>query len=511
MINPLTSLRLSNASCAVGSLREVRSFRWAMSVSIYIHCYSLPKKIKCMWNLLTEKIVCYHGRWSVYRPGLGKFDINDIDPRLCTHMIYSFIGISTDGSIHTLDSWADLSDGLDGFGKFTRLRQLSPGTKAMVAVGGWNEGSTKFSQVVSNPGTRAQFVQNVVNFLRQYNFDGFDVDWEYPNQRGGQPSDKQNYIALLKELREAFNRNGYLLSVAVAAAESSASKSYLISQLSQYVDFINLMAYDFNGSWNNFVGLNAPLYSSSRESGDQAKLNANSAVRYWLSQGAAANKIILGVPSYGRSFTLANPGNNGLGAPATGPGAAGEYTQEAGNLGYNEICLNLRQGGWTVVRDPQQKAPYAYKGNQWVGYDDVTSIREKANYVNSMGLGGAMMWSLETDDFKGTCGQKYPLLSVLNDVLRGGAPAPAPNPTNPPVDPNPPPTAAPPPPPPPPPPSGTVCTHEGYIRDLNDCSTFYYCKATNDGYQQFTFKCPSGLAFDPSINACNYRDQVPGC
>lgn len=179
-------------------------------------------------------------------------------------MIYTFIGIGTDGSVGTLDAWADLPSGMDGFGKFTRLRQQSPGTKAMVAVGGWNEGSTKFSQVVSNPGIRARFVQNVVDFLRQYNFDGFDVDWEYPNQRGGQPSDKQNYVSLLRELRQEFDKHGYLLSAAVAAAESSASQSYLINQIFQYVHFINLMTYDFNGSWNNFAGLNAPLYGSSK-------------------------------------------------------------------------------------------------------------------------------------------------------------------------------------------------------------------------------------------------------
>ncbi|XP_076166262.1 chitotriosidase-1-like [Ptiloglossa arizonensis] len=371
-------------------------------------------------GVAAKRIVCYFGSWAVYRPGLGAFQPNDIDPRLCTHLIYSFTGLNTDGTIKILDPWADLANGggKAGYDKFNALRQLNPAVKTMIAIGGWNEGSTKYSQVAANVALRAQFVQNVVQFLQKYNFDGFDVDWEYPNQRGGQLYDLDNYVALLRDLRQALDQHGYILSVAVAAAESSAALSYHIAQVAQYVHFINLMTYDFNGSWNNYVGFNAPLYASSRDIGAAAKLNVDAAVRYWLSLGAPADKINLGIPSYGRSFTLVNPGDNGLGALCSGPGIAGPYTREAGCLGYNEICSNLGQGGWTVIRDLQQGVPYAFKGNQWVGYDDPTSVREKANYINSLGLGGAMLWSIETDDFRGICGQKYPLLTALNQALR---------------------------------------------------------------------------------------------
>lgn len=172
-----------------------------------------------------------------------------------------------------MDSWLDLPNGRNGFGKFTKLRELSPETKALIAIGGWNEGSQTFSEVAANPNIRAQFVQNVITFLKTYNFDGFDVDWEYPNQRGGKPADKENFVILIKELREEFDKHGYILSVAVGAAETSASKSYLISKMSQYPHFINLMTYDLHGSWENFAAINAPLYASSKESGDEAKLN----------------------------------------------------------------------------------------------------------------------------------------------------------------------------------------------------------------------------------------------
>ncbi|KAK2580185.1 hypothetical protein KPH14_012451 [Odynerus spinipes] len=342
--------------------------------------------------------------------------------RLCTHLIYTFAGLGQDDSLKVLDPWQDLPNdyGKNGYGRFNALRQLNPNVKTMIAVGGWNEGSTKYSQVVANPARRAKFVDSIVNFLEKYGFDGFDVDWEYPNQRGGKPEDKQNYIAFLKELREKFEPHGYLLSAAVGAAESSASQSYNIREMSKYLHFINLMTYDLHGSWESSTGINAPLYAKKGAVGNQAKLTVDASIQYWLDQGAPADKLILGVPFYGRSFTLQNPQTHDVGAPTTGPGTAGPFTREPGMLGYNEICTGVQSGEWTVVFDEDQRTPYAYKGNQWVGYDDIKSLTEKAEYIKAKKLGGAMLWSIETDDFQGACGEKYPLLKTLNHVLRGG-------------------------------------------------------------------------------------------
>ncbi|PBC28790.1 Endochitinase [Apis cerana cerana] len=493
------------------------------------------------------KIVCYYGSWSAYRPGLGKFEPTDIDPTLCTHMIYTFVGIASDGNIRILDSWMDLPNGKDGYGKFTRLRQLSPNTKALIAIGGWNEGSYKYSEVVANPEIRIRFVRNVVAFLKKYNFDGFDVDWEYPNQRGGKQADKENFVALLKELRQEFNKHNYILSIAVAAAKSSALKSYHILEISKYVHFINLMTYDLNGSWNNFAAINAPLYASSSESGAQAELNVNSSVQYWLSEGAPNDKLIVGIPAYGRSFTLANSVNNKPGDKTIGAGQAGPYTRENGMLGYNEICEFINQG-WTVVREPEQRVPYAFKNNQWVGYDDIVSVEEKVNYVKYNGLGGIMLWSVETDDFHGTCGEKYSLLNTINRVSKGYNPSTAtttnanstvtsttsgitssitvvsnttistststtvasiststvPSLTEPSssVPSSSVPSSSSP---------NSICTHEGYVRDSQNCSIFYYCQNVNGKYIISKFHCPNNLVFDTKINTCNYKHNVLDC
>ncbi|KAL6255476.1 hypothetical protein P5V15_013812 [Pogonomyrmex californicus] len=457
-----------------------------------------------------KKIVCYFGSWAVYRPPGGKFDISYIQPHLCTHLIYTFIGINTEGDVRVLDAWQDLPDnwGKDGFNRFNKLREQSPETKTLIAIGGWNEGSAKYSSVVSKPAIRAKFVKNVIDFMKRYKFDGFDVDWEYPNQRGGKLEDVQNYISLLKELRSEFDKHGFILSAAVAAAETSASLSYDIPAMSKYLHFINVMAYDLHGAWEKVTGHNAPLYPRKGESGNDLKLNVDAAVRYWLDNGCPPEKLILGVPFYGRAFTLADKNQNGLGAPTTGPGTAGPYTREGGMLGYNEICEFFKQGGWTVVRQEEHRAPYAYKGDQWVGYDDVTSLTEKIAYINSLNLGGAMLWSIETDDFFGNCGEKYPLLKTLNAGLRGGVPVePEPKPTKEPPQTQEPQTTQPPATPAP----SDICKKEGYVRDEQDCGIFYLCQNVNGSYKAQRFDCPNGLAFDPEINACNYKNLVAGC
>lgn len=174
-----------------------------------------------------------------------------------------------------LDPWQDLADnyGKDGFGRFNNLRKQSPQTKTLIAIGGWNEGSERYSQMVNDPTIRKTFVENVVKFVKKYNFDGFDMDWEYPNQRGGVPSDKQNYVSLLKELRERFDEEDLILSAAVGAAEVSASQSYIISEISKYLHFINIMAYDLHGIWDQKTGINSPLYAGSWEYGEERGLN----------------------------------------------------------------------------------------------------------------------------------------------------------------------------------------------------------------------------------------------
>merc|ERR1712088_1000626 len=129
---------------------------------------------------------------------------------------------------------------------------------------------------------------------------------------------------------------------------------------------------------------------------------------------------VMGMPMYGQTFTLGSTSETGLGAPAPrGGGNKGRFTRQKGFASYYEICAYVKQGYKLVYDNQRRMGPYAYKGNQWVGFDDVETIRQKSQYIKDNGFGGAMIWALDLDDFNNECGcEKYPLLKTINRVLR---------------------------------------------------------------------------------------------
>lgn len=142
----------------------------------------------------------------------------------------------------------------------------------------------------------------------------------------------------------------------------------------------------------------------------------------WLEFGSFKHKLIVGVPFYGRSYTLGSKDNHDLRAGIkkwVGGGQAGPYTGEPGILAYYEICPQVASKNWTKEYDSIGKVPYAYKDDQWVGYEDEESIAIKMDYIREHGYGGGMIWAIDLDDFRGVCGRKNALLEVMNDKLKG--------------------------------------------------------------------------------------------
>jgi len=109
-----------------------------------------------------------------------------------------------------------------------------------------------------------------------------------------------------------------------------------------------------------------------------------------------------------------------MGAPAKDTSFQGPYTREDGFMGYNEICVEKlnREAPWTIIWDEEHKAPYMYRGDSWLSYDNERSVAMKAEFAFDAGLAGVMTWSIDTDDFEGICnGPKFPLLRTLNHAL----------------------------------------------------------------------------------------------
>ncbi|KAF6073178.1 chitinase 3 like 1 [Phyllostomus discolor] len=357
-------------------------------------------------------LACYYTSWSQYRQGAGSCFPDAIDPFLCTHIIYSFANISN----NEIDTW-EWND-VTLYDTLNTLKNRNPALKTLLSVGGWNFGSQRFSRVASNSQHRRTFVRSVPPFLRAHGFDGLDLAWLYPGHR-----DKRHLTTLVKEMRAEFAREArqgseqLLLSAAVPAGKVALDRGYDVARLAQHLDFISLMTYDFHGAWRQGTGHHSPLFRGPGVASADRFSNADYAVGYMLRLGVPAKKLLMGIPAFGRSFTLASS-ETGVGAPSSGPGTPGRFTQEEGTLAYYEICDFLR--GATVHRLPGQQVPYATKGNQWVGYDDQESVEAKVRYLRSRELAGAMVWALDLDDFRGTfCGQNlhFPLTSAIRDAL----------------------------------------------------------------------------------------------
>ena len=191
--------------------------------------------------------------------------VDDIDPNICTHIIYSFVLLDPTNYIITLSD-----EGLDidknNIDNFIDLKLKNPNVKLLVALGGWTDSRfDKYSTLLADSSKRATFVTHAVEFLNQYGFDGLDLDYEYPGY-DSIPTDKAGFTALVQELKAAFQPYGWELTAAVSAVKSTIDNGYEVPELSEALDAIHLMTYDFHGSsWELQVNHHSPLYG---EAGD---------------------------------------------------------------------------------------------------------------------------------------------------------------------------------------------------------------------------------------------------
>ena len=396
-------------------------------------------------------VAAYFPEWGIYGRDV---QIADVPADQLTHLIYAFARIGPDGRMQLFDSYAatekrftESGDAVGGqadswyyppederasqsvwgnFNQISELKQLHPHLRTSIAIGGWTL-SGNFSTTLDSAAERELFTDSVVDFLTTYTmFDGVDFDWEYPGGGGldgnsVSSADGANYVATLQLLRQKLDAFGdqqgrrYEISVASAAGVDKIPNFHL-SEMKDSVDFFNLMAYDFHGTWETSTGHQAPMF------GDAIGYDIATAVERYLQAGVDPSQIVLGAPAYTRAWSSvqARPdasGNEDFGY-ADPAGGAAPGTFEAGVYDYKDLLAQLRAGGWKLIWDDNAQAAYLWNPTEQIfsSFETPATIALKSAWAHEKGLGGMMFWDLSND----ATGDSESLIKAASDFWLNG-------------------------------------------------------------------------------------------
>ena len=344
-----------------------------------------------------ENVSLYIRTWNI--PGGGKWNAAMIRGGCMSELIIAFALINTgDYSLYISDSFPNL------WNEVAALKEQYPHLRVNISVGGGSEsGLAGFSEMAGDPALRSVFTANVCNWLETHNLDGVDIDWEYPV---GPPwdsvrhlEDRENYITLLREIRDALDALGeqtgkrYGLSTAIPASSWFITAND-VKAAAQIVDGLKLMAYDYYGDWGTpRTGHNAALY---RNPDDPANWSTDQAVKAYLNAQVPPEKIVLGIAFYGQAWDNVPQGPN---ANTPGLYQTGSNTKFYTTLAWSDIQKDyLKPGsGYTRYWDKTAKAPFLYNGSRWISYTDHEQVRAITGYVKEKNLGGVFVWEYGHD------------------------------------------------------------------------------------------------------------------
>ena len=323
----------------------------------------------------------------ILAPYVTKNKIDEVrvkDLMRMTHLNISFAHVKD--AIVTVDHLTFLD-------RLVVFKRINPELKILLSIGGW--GADGFSQAADTKEGRESFAKTSLAILEKWDFDGVDIDWEYPSsdQAGIAygPQDKVNYTLLLQELRDTFdNASGgkkYLLTSAVGGEQYFIDGTEM-EKVVKILDFVNLMTYDLRGGFTDVAGHHASL---GKQTGQEDGPCGMRTVEIFHKAGVPYNKMVLGAAFYGRKWAgIKTQDCNGLG-------------QKAATKGVDRIDFDLqneevaKQYGYTLYHDDQAKAPFYFNGTEFISFEDRASIKAKCDFVKEKGLAGMMYWEYGDD------------------------------------------------------------------------------------------------------------------
>lgn len=313
---------------------------------------------------------------------------SDIDSTLFTHLFFAFADLD-----NSTNQVVVSSANMPAFTSFTStVQQKNPSVKTLMSIGGGSSRREDFASMASQASSRKAFIDSSISIARTNSYSGIDLDWEYPDTA----DNMINFGTLLSEWRAAVaaeaQSSGDAALILTAAVYYSPttyySSTYPVTSMSESLDWVNLMAYDFYGpGWSTVTGPPAALYNPGNQ------VSGDNGVKAWIQAGMPAAKLALGFPFYGRAWQLADANDHGFFAPTTGAAISSD-----GAIVYNKIKPFISENAATTVYNSTVVSNYCYSGTVWIGYDDTESISAKVSYAKENGLLGYFAWHAGADD-----------------------------------------------------------------------------------------------------------------